>query len=128
MTGDSPHTKAGGQCCSSAMPQIEPMLHRGGASRARRSVEATAGGCSSPTCGRTISPDAAGAEPLTVSTAMAPRLIGISESHFHALRRTWRFGPRPIKLGRSVRFRVDEIKAWIAAGAPPRAKWEGMKG
>ncbi len=32
--------------------------------------------------------------------------------------------PGPLRLGRSVRWRRDEIAAWLAAGAPPRDVWE----
>ena len=36
--------------------------------------------------------------------------------------------PKPIRLGRSVRFAVAEVNAWLAAGAPDRQRWEAMKG
>ena len=35
--------------------------------------------------------------------------------------------PKPIRLGRSVRWPVFEIEAWLAAGAPDRETWEAMK-
>ena len=34
--------------------------------------------------------------------------------------------PKPIKLQGSVRWSCDELRAWIAAGAPTRDVWENM--
>lgn len=31
--------------------------------------------------------------------------------------------PRPIRVGRAVRWRRTEIVAWVAAGGPPRNEW-----
>jgi predicted DNA-binding transcriptional regulator AlpA len=44
--------------------------------------------------------------------------------------RTWDAAgklPRPIKLGVRVVWVLSEIRAWLAAGAPPREEWEAMK-
>ncbi len=46
-------------------------------------------------------------------------------------RSVWRFHsadklPKPIRLGRSVRWRRDEIEKWIAAGLPHRRDWEAL--
>ncbi len=30
----------------------------------------------------------------------------------------------PVRIGRSVRWRKDELLRWIAAGCPPRSKWQ----
>ena len=35
--------------------------------------------------------------------------------------------PRPLKVGRSNRWRLAEIRAWIEAGAPPNAEWQAMR-
>lgn len=62
-------------------------------------------------------------EPLAVDAKGAAALIGISD-------RTWRRMnaagqcPRPMKLGGAVRWRVAELREWVDAGAPSRAKWE----
>lgn len=65
---------------------------------------------------------------LAVGPADAFKLAGISPSHGFAMQRAGKWGPKPIRLGRSKRFLVAEISAWLAAGAPPRAKWETMRG
>jgi len=35
-----------------------------------------------------------------------------------------RIGPKPIRLGRAVRFSASEVEAWIAAGCPRRNEWQ----
>lgn len=35
--------------------------------------------------------------------------------------------PRPVKLGSSVRWSLDELERWIANGCPDRATWEKIK-
>jgi prophage regulatory protein len=35
--------------------------------------------------------------------------------------------PKPIRIGGRVVWLLDEIRAWLAAGAPPRAEWEARK-
>lgn len=44
--------------------------------------------------------------------------------------RCWDAGgrlPQPIHVGRSVRWRRDEIREWVEAGAPDRAIWASMR-
>jgi predicted DNA-binding transcriptional regulator AlpA len=36
--------------------------------------------------------------------------------------------PAAVKIGSAIRWRLGEIQGWIAAGCPPRAKWEAMRG
>jgi excisionase family DNA binding protein len=35
--------------------------------------------------------------------------------------------PKPLRLGRSVRWRRDEVVSWLAAGCPDRQKWEAVR-
>lgn len=35
--------------------------------------------------------------------------------------------PAPIRVGGAVRWRAEEISAWLAAGAPDRKRWEILK-
>lgn len=35
--------------------------------------------------------------------------------------------PPAVRIGRSVRFRASEVRAWFTAGCPPLAKWEAIK-
>jgi predicted DNA-binding transcriptional regulator AlpA len=50
--------------------------------------------------------------------------IGIS--HLHALRRAGRFPLMPVRLGRAVRFRADELSRWVSAGCPAADRWRAM--
>jgi excisionase family DNA binding protein len=61
-------------------------------------------------------------KPLVLDAREAARLLGISRSTFlklHAAGKT----PMPVRFGRAVRWRRDDLKAWLDAGAPSRAKW-----
>ncbi|WP_442481914.1 helix-turn-helix transcriptional regulator [Aeoliella sp. SH292] len=49
--------------------------------------------------------------------------LGVSSRHLHTLDKNGRFGPRAIRLNRSVRYARVEVEAWLAAGAPPRSEW-----
>lgn len=61
--------------------------------------------------------------PLMVSAKQAASICGKSL-------RTWRSWdsagkiPRPVRIGRSTLWRLDELRAWVAAGCPQRAEWE----
>jgi len=35
--------------------------------------------------------------------------------------------PAPIRIGGATRWSVEEISAWLAAGAPDRNRWETMR-
>jgi predicted DNA-binding transcriptional regulator AlpA len=54
------------------------------------------------------------------------RLLGLSE---RTIRRHDAAGlvPRPLSIGGAVRWRADEIDAWIKAGCPKRLDWERRK-
>lgn len=44
--------------------------------------------------------------------------------------RTWDAAgklPAPVRIGGRVVWRVDEIRAWLAAGAPNRDEWEARR-
>lgn len=65
-------------------------------------------------------------ERLAIPAMEAAKLLGISERHLWALSTSARL-PRPIRLGRSVRWNRAELQEWLAAGAPPRDRWEKIK-
>ena len=35
--------------------------------------------------------------------------------------------PKPVRLGRRVVWRVEELKAWVDAGCPPLHKWDQLR-
>jgi predicted DNA-binding transcriptional regulator AlpA len=66
-------------------------------------------------------------ECLVVPADQVATLLGISVRHFWACHASGTLGPRPISLGRSKRWRLDELHAWLEAGAPDRARWDEIK-
>ncbi len=62
-------------------------------------------------------------DPLLVDAKEAARMCGISISTWHTLVAAGKT-PAPVRLGRSVKWRRDELVAWIAAGCPARDKWD----
>lgn len=56
----------------------------------------------------------------------AAKMLGISRAQFFKLHAMGRV-PRPVRLGtKAPRWRVEELKAWLAAGCPERAAWEEL--
>lgn len=35
--------------------------------------------------------------------------------------------PRPLRIGGAVRWSLEEISSWMAAGCPDRQKWENLQ-
>jgi prophage regulatory protein len=35
--------------------------------------------------------------------------------------------PKPVRIGRSTLWRIDELRDWVAAACPRRAEWEARK-
>ena len=64
---------------------------------------------------------------LVDDAAGLAKLLQVSLRHVNALNASGRL-PKPIRLGRSVRWPREELVRWIAAGAPSRDAWEAMKG
>ncbi len=66
------------------------------------------------------------ASTLLFTAAKTAQLCGVSE-------RTWRtwdsagYIPAAVEIGRSKFWRPEEIKAWIEAGCPRRAKWKILR-
>ena len=64
-------------------------------------------------------------ERLALTAEEVAELLGISRAHVFRLQSSGRL-PRPIRLGRAVRWPRITLEAWLAAGAPPRDRWEEM--
>ena len=63
---------------------------------------------------------------LAVDAKTLAGLLGVSKRHVRRMNSAGSL-PRPIKLGRSVRWSVAEVNQWIEAGCPDRENWEAMK-
>lgn len=59
---------------------------------------------------------------LLTSDALA-RMLQISKRSLIRLRSAGKL-PRPVQLGRCVRWRTVEIREWIDAGCPPISIWQ----
>ncbi|HEY1599473.1 MAG TPA: helix-turn-helix domain-containing protein [Pirellulales bacterium] len=63
---------------------------------------------------------------LALPAAGVARFLNVSERHLWALNSSGRL-PKPIRLGRAVRWSVEELRAWLAAGSPERSRWEAIR-
>jgi predicted DNA-binding transcriptional regulator AlpA len=62
-------------------------------------------------------------ERVAIPVSAVAQTLDVSERHVWALNSSGRL-PRPIRLGRAVRWDRRELEQWIAAGAPTREAWE----
>ena len=72
-------------------------------------------------------PPPAAPAPLLVDAHEAARLCGVCRAHWLRMHSAGRV-PMPVRLGRCVRWNVDELKRWSAAGCPGRDRWQAMTG
>lgn len=64
--------------------------------------------------------------PAVVSTEGLAVILDCHAKHVARLDRAGKL-PRPIRLGKSKKFVLAEVYAWLEAGAPNRLKWESLK-
>jgi predicted DNA-binding transcriptional regulator AlpA len=62
-------------------------------------------------------------EQLLIDAKKAAEILSISRAHFLSLYSSGRIGPLPVRLGKAVRWRSGELRAWVNAGCPSREKW-----
>jgi predicted DNA-binding transcriptional regulator AlpA len=60
---------------------------------------------------------------LLVTAKVAAEMCGKSLRTWRAWDAAGRI-PRPVRIGRSTLWRVDELRAWVAAACPRREVWE----
>jgi predicted DNA-binding transcriptional regulator AlpA len=65
-------------------------------------------------------------EPLLVPAPEAAAVCGVSPATWHRLRAAGKT-PAPVRLGGSVRWRLGELRDWVAAGCPARREWEARQ-
>ncbi len=66
-------------------------------------------------------------ERLALPAAELAKQLGISERHLWSMHADGRLGPEPFAWGRAKRWSLDEVRRWLAAGAPLRSQWQSMK-
>lgn len=64
---------------------------------------------------------------LLLTAEQAASLLGVARSHFYGLHSSGRLGPMPIRLGKSTRWRRDELEQWVLHDCPSRQQWQAMK-
>jgi hypothetical protein len=66
--------------------------------------------------------------PLLLDATGVAAMLHVSVRQLQRLRSSGRFGVLPLRLGaRCLRFDVQELRAWVAAGCPRLAEWRAMK-
>ena len=65
--------------------------------------------------------------PLAVDVKVLARMLGCSVRHIERLDASGQL-PRAFRLGKSKRWSLASIKAWLADGAPDRDTWENRGG
>jgi predicted DNA-binding transcriptional regulator AlpA len=63
---------------------------------------------------------------LAASAGALSRRLGVSVRHIRRMHSAQKL-PRPVRLGRSVRWPAGEIADWLRAGAPDRERWERVR-
>lgn len=63
---------------------------------------------------------------LLIDAAGLAKLLSCSTRHVRRMDSA-RELPCPLRLGRAVRWRLDEIQDWIEASCPDRRTWEMMR-
>lgn len=65
-------------------------------------------------------------EPVLVGRRKAASLCGVSVATWHRLMAAGKV-PASVRLGGRVLWRVEELRAWSAAGCPDRRTWEALR-
>ena len=63
---------------------------------------------------------------MLISAADLARMLRVSSRTVARLSASGAL-PKPVRLGRSVRWNCDEIERWKNAGCPSRQEWEARK-
>lgn len=63
---------------------------------------------------------------LLIPDTAAAALAGVSRAHWHRLRAAGKLPPA-VKLGRCLRWRREEVVAWIQGGCPDGRTWAAMQ-
>ena len=66
-------------------------------------------------------------EPLAVDAEQAAGLLGLSRSMFYKMADAGQIGPMGRRFGKCIRYSLTELRAWAAAGMPPRHEWQRIR-
>ena len=65
-------------------------------------------------------------QPLAVSAKQLARMLDLSVRTIRTMDAAGKL-PRGVRIGRSVRWPVDELRDWLDAGCPDRRAWETIR-
>ena len=85
-------------------------------------MQGTQGSLPGGQAARTV-PCEVASDALLLDSVSAATLLGISRATFWKLHSTGKV-PFPIRWGRLVRWRREELEAWVRAGCPGRENWQ----
>lgn len=74
-----------------------------------------------------VSATQADLQPIVVRAPGAALLLDVSLRTVQKMHSTGSL-PRALRLGRCCVWSVEELRAWVRAGCPSRARWELQKG
>ncbi len=60
---------------------------------------------------------------MLLSTKQVAEALDVSRRTIYRMRQTGKL-PKPVKMGKSLKWRREELEAWVAAGCPPLSRWE----
>ncbi len=64
--------------------------------------------------------------PLAVSARQLAAMLDLSVRTIRTMDAAGKL-PRGIRFGRSIRWSCDELRDWLAAGAPDRGTWNAIR-
>jgi predicted DNA-binding transcriptional regulator AlpA len=67
-----------------------------------------------------------GLQPALMTAAELAAEMQITERTIRRLSLRGKIGPKPLQIGRAIRYRRDEVARWFACGCPDRDTWRGM--
>ena len=63
---------------------------------------------------------------LAVDAKSLGKMIGVSLRKVRQLDASGKL-PKPVRIGASVRWSVDELRSWVAEGCPDRDTWNTLR-
>jgi excisionase family DNA binding protein len=64
---------------------------------------------------------------LLIDASQVCARLSIGKSKLHQMLRAGHFPVAPVRLGRAVRYRADELAQWVAAGCPSSDRYRAMQ-
>lgn len=64
--------------------------------------------------------------PLLLNGKAVASVLSVSRTMVYQLHNTGQLGPMPIRFGRRILWRYEELAAWVRAGCPRRELWVKM--